>query len=78
MVEDQRVEHQTDGSLDGVLEADEAEVDVATARGGEHLGERAERLEVGVLQVALRQQRLLAEGARRAEKGDPRHERAGY
>ena len=80
-VEDEPVDGGAHRALDGVLNGDEPEVDLARGHLFEDGRDGRERAEVGPGQVGLGQQRLLGEGGRRAEVGDRGrrrvHSRAG-
>ena len=70
VVERQQVEGDGDRTLDGVLDGDEPEVDLARVGGAEHVGDRRVRHEVQLRQVGLGEQRLLGEGAGRTEEAE--------
>ena len=69
-LEGQRVERDVDRTLDGVLERDDAEVDVAVRRGVDHVDDRGELDELARGQIGLGEQGLLGERARRPQIAD--------
>jgi len=69
-VEDQAVDDVADRPLDGVLEGDEAQVDLASPHRVEHVDQRTQRGDLGRPVVGLAEQRLLGEGSLRAEEPD--------
>ena len=71
VLEDEAVHDLEDGAFDGVLDGDEAEVDLARGDRPQHQGHRRVGHQVARGQVGLAEQRLLAEGAVGSEEADP-------
>ena len=71
-VESERVERDGDRALDGVLDRDEADVDVAALDRTDDVGHRPQRLELLPREIGLGEDRLLGERPVRTEEADAR------
>ena len=69
-LERQRVERDVDRALDGVLERDDPDIDLAVRRGFDDIGDRSQLDELTRGEIRLGQQCLLGEGAGRPQIAD--------